>query len=70
MPPRDAHFIGRDALLEEMRESLADHTSSTLVSQPLHGLGGTMPHVTEMLRPAGEVADRPTAAAGPSGTCR
>jgi tetratricopeptide (TPR) repeat protein len=40
VPPRNSNFTGRVDLLEQIHETLQQHTPSTLVPQPLFGLGG------------------------------
>ncbi|MEV4316717.1 FxSxx-COOH system tetratricopeptide repeat protein [Actinocrispum sp. NPDC049592] len=40
VPPRNSNFTGRADLLGHIHESLHRHSQSTLVPQPLHGLGG------------------------------
>lgn len=40
VPPRNNHFTGRVDLLVQLQQTLQEHTRSTLVPQPLHGLGG------------------------------
>jgi hypothetical protein len=40
VPPRNSNFTGREDLLQQLRDTLAQHTQSALVPQPLHGLGG------------------------------
>ncbi len=40
VPPRNSNFTGRVDLLDQIRRSLSRHRQSTLIPQPLHGLGG------------------------------
>ena len=40
VPPRNSNFTGRLDLLDQIRQSLSRHRQSTLIPQPLHGLGG------------------------------
>lgn len=40
VPPRNSNFTGRVHLLEQIHRSLSRHRQSTLIPQPLHGLGG------------------------------
>ncbi len=40
VPPRNSNFTGREALLDEIYESLDQYMQSALLPQPLHGLGG------------------------------
>ena len=40
VPPRNSSFTGREELLDDLRRLLTSHSTSALVPQPLHGLGG------------------------------
>jgi tetratricopeptide (TPR) repeat protein len=40
LPQRNAHFVGRDALLLKLRHRLLSSTTAVVVPQALHGLGG------------------------------
>lgn len=40
VPPRNSNFTGREDLLDRIHRSLGRHMQSTLIPQPLHGLGG------------------------------
>jgi hypothetical protein len=40
VPPRNIHFTGREELLQQLHDVLRQQPRSSLVPQPVHGLGG------------------------------
>lgn len=40
IPPRNPNFVGRQAILEQLADTLAQHGQATVLPTALHGLGG------------------------------